>query len=123
MKCLSVQQPWAWAIVHGPKRIENRTWKTNYRGPLLIHASKGRRRLGDYGSGEPLEADLVFGAIIGQVQLLDCVPIADVQDQRFAEGPWCWVLGNARALPAPVPYTGCIYLFDVPAEAINVPTA
>ncbi|MFB4265356.1 ASCH domain-containing protein [Nonomuraea sp. GTA35] len=38
MKTLSVRQPWAWAIAHGGKTIENRTWSTGYRGPLMIHA-------------------------------------------------------------------------------------
>lgn len=38
MKVLSVRQPWAWAITHGRKDIENRTWGTGYRGPLAIHA-------------------------------------------------------------------------------------
>jgi hypothetical protein len=41
MKCLSIRQPWAWAILHGGKRIENRTWNTTYRGPILLHAGKG----------------------------------------------------------------------------------
>jgi hypothetical protein len=40
MKALSVRQPWARAIVTGLKPIENRTWQTNYRGPLLIHAGQ-----------------------------------------------------------------------------------
>lgn len=40
MLALSIRQPWAWLIVHGPKRIENREWPTRYRGPILIHASK-----------------------------------------------------------------------------------
>ena len=43
MKCLSILQPWAWAIIHGGKDVENRTWRTAYRGPLLIHASLSRR--------------------------------------------------------------------------------
>jgi hypothetical protein len=38
VKVLSVKQPWAYLIFHG-KDIENRTWKTNYRGELYIHAS------------------------------------------------------------------------------------
>jgi hypothetical protein len=38
MKALTVQQPWAWAIIHGTKRIENRTTAWKYRGPLAIHA-------------------------------------------------------------------------------------
>lgn len=42
MKAISVRQPWAWAILHAGKRIENRDWKgCSYRGPILIHASKG----------------------------------------------------------------------------------
>ncbi len=43
MKALSIRQPWAWAILHAGKRIENRDWRAapSYRGPLLIHASKG----------------------------------------------------------------------------------
>jgi hypothetical protein len=41
MKALSLTQPWAWIVLHGGKRIENRTWDTRLRGPFLIHASKG----------------------------------------------------------------------------------
>jgi ASCH domain len=36
---LSVRQPWAWLIVNGVKDNENRSWRTDHRGPLLIHAS------------------------------------------------------------------------------------
>jgi hypothetical protein len=39
MKTLSIRQPYASLICKGIKTIENRTWKTNYRGKLLIHAS------------------------------------------------------------------------------------
>lgn len=38
LRALSIRQPWAWAITHAGKRIENRSWSTNYRGPILIHA-------------------------------------------------------------------------------------
>lgn len=37
---LSIRQPWAWLIVNGFKDVENRTWPTNFRGPVLIHAGK-----------------------------------------------------------------------------------
>lgn len=37
---LTVQQPWAWLIVKGYKPIENRTWRTDFRGRLVIHAGK-----------------------------------------------------------------------------------
>jgi hypothetical protein len=42
MRGLSIRHPWAWAIVHAGKRIENRDWYCDYRGPVLIHASKLR---------------------------------------------------------------------------------
>lgn len=41
MMALSLTQPWAWLVVHGGKRVENRTWNTMLRGRFLIHASKG----------------------------------------------------------------------------------
>jgi hypothetical protein len=45
VKALSIRQPWAWAILHAGKRIENRDWRScHYRGPLLIHAAKGCTR-------------------------------------------------------------------------------
>jgi hypothetical protein len=41
MKALSILQPWAFAIIHLGKDIENRTWVTGFRGRFLIHAGKG----------------------------------------------------------------------------------
>jgi hypothetical protein len=55
MKALSIRQPWAWAILYAGKRIENRTWSTNYRGPLLIHAARGMT------SRELCEAEIFIG--------------------------------------------------------------
>ena len=39
MKALTIKQPWASLIASGIKDIENRTWKTHYRGKIYIHAS------------------------------------------------------------------------------------
>ena len=39
MKVLSVRQPWAWAIAHGRKDVENRSWPTQWHGRLAVHAS------------------------------------------------------------------------------------
>jgi hypothetical protein len=38
MRALTVRQPWAWAIAHAGKTVENRSWSTSYRGLLAIHA-------------------------------------------------------------------------------------
>lgn len=43
---LSIQQPWAWLIVHGHKPLENRRWNTRYRGRFFVHASKSFDRDG-----------------------------------------------------------------------------
>jgi hypothetical protein len=40
MKTLTIRQPWAELIARGKKDIEVRTWKTNYRGKIAIHAGK-----------------------------------------------------------------------------------
>jgi activating signal cointegrator 1 len=41
MKALTLTQPWATLVAKGAKKIETRSWNTNYRGPLAIHAAKG----------------------------------------------------------------------------------
>lgn len=41
MMALTVKQPWAWAIVHSTKRVENRTWPPPdkiIRQRIAIHA-------------------------------------------------------------------------------------
>lgn len=121
-KCLSVCQPWAWGLIHGPKRIENRSWATHYRGPLLIHAGKSEARLGDEGDlfpELPAYEDLVYGAIIGLVDLVDCVRVADCPPDPFAEGPWCWMIDNPRPLTEPVPYRGLQKIFGVPDNVVR----
>ena len=44
MRVLTVRQPWAWAIIHGGKTIENRSRNVagKYRGPVAIHVAKTR---------------------------------------------------------------------------------
>ena len=44
MKALAIRQPWAWLVIYGSKTIENRTWRTQYRGRFLVHAAKGMTR-------------------------------------------------------------------------------
>lgn len=113
MKALSVHQPWAWLIVNGYKDIENRTRKTNYRGPLLIHASKtvdndAVRMLLDTGVQLPSRAGAV-GGVVGIVELVDCVK---EHDSEWFGGPWGWVLQKPLQLEI-VPMRGQLGLFEV----------
>lgn len=106
LKALSVIQPWAWAIMYEGKTVENRVWYTHYRGPLVIHASAALSRP-DYDSGMqfmheqyripwkrmPDYEDLALGAIVGIVDLVDCV---DSSRSRWFHGPYGFVLANPR---------------------------
>ncbi|MBB3041198.1 hypothetical protein [Nocardioides soli] len=64
MKALTVQQPWAWAIVHGGKDVENRTQAWSYRGLLAIHAGA---RWSDRGG----RSGLVWDALRDPLRLAD----------------------------------------------------
>jgi activating signal cointegrator 1 len=79
-KALSLLQPWASLVVMGLKKIETRSWQTAHRGPLLIHASLGKKGkvLANELPFSKYIADfdaLPFGAIIGQVELEDILPV------------------------------------------------
>jgi hypothetical protein len=119
VRVLTVKQPWAWALIHGPKRVENRSWPTAYRGPLLIHAGKRpdvispaiRALLPELPPAERLD----YGAIVGVVDLVDCVPYVEVAGQPFAEGPWCWLVREPRPL-TPLPCRGALSLWQPPAD-------
>ena len=126
MRCLTIRQPWAELIVRGRKRVENRSWRTTHRGPLAIHAGLSRRwyaenppLLRPKGIRFPAEESVAFGAILGIVDVVDCVPIEDWRARcpgdPFAKGPCCWVLRNPRRLKKPVIYTGQRRMFDLPA--------
>lgn len=67
LRALSIRQPWAWAILHAGKGIENRDWTgCSYRGPLLLHAGKSCTRA-EYASAcaaiQLMRADMGLGAI------------------------------------------------------------
>lgn len=126
MRILTVRQPWAWAIIHGGKNVENRVRNIagDYRGPVLIHAAL---RVAADGANEVVWGawidsgdSLVKGAIIGVVDLVavhsvdsvgcmaaipDCSPWAEktpgMHHLRFE---------NPRALDEPIPYTGALGL-------------
>lgn len=117
MKALTIGQPYAELILRGEKLIENRTWPTNHRGPLLIHAGKSRSWL-DPGD-EARYPGMVFGAIVGQAMVTACLRVehlpAGLREHAHAHGPWCWVLQGAYAVD-PVPYRGAQGLFEVPDD-------
>lgn len=122
MKALSIRQPWADAILLHGKDIENRTWSTTYRGPLLIHAAKMPDRDDAYefiarATGQFSENSIPmaehFGGIIGIVDLVDVVTTSKSPWFTLAGCGFGWVLKNPRRLPFHR-VRGQLGLFDVP---------
>lgn len=76
MKVLTIKQPFASLIAEGIKEYEFRTWKTKYRGELLIHAGKGidKKAMKEF---EKYNLEYPSGCIIAKVNLTDCIFIDD----------------------------------------------
>ena len=73
MKVLTIKQPWASLIMLGLKKYEFRSWKTEYRGELLIHAGKGIDKDGMERLKKYIPEDIPYEGIIGKVRLIDCI--------------------------------------------------
>lgn len=134
MKALSLLQPWATLVVRGVKRYETRSWRTSYRGPLVIQASSRfpeelralcerqpfRRLLREAGSASWF--DLPLGALLGTVDVRDCLPVEQLAAidgaQRslgdYREGRWAWLLDDAQPFPEPIPWRGKRGIYEVP---------
>ena len=74
MKVITIKQPFASLIAEGIKEYEFRTWKTKYRGELLIHAGKGidKKAMKKF---KKYNLEYPSGCIIAKVNLTDCIEI------------------------------------------------
>lgn len=112
---LSVQDPWCRYILYLDKDVENRTWVTSYRGPLLIHCGQKRDR--ECAVSRKIDhIPPAPGCILGVVDL-DAIVLRS--SSRWAErGQYHWILKNPRPFPEPVPYRGQLGLFYVPVKSL-----
>ncbi|QDU88380.1 ASCH domain protein [Pirellulimonas nuda] len=139
IKALTIDAYWAWAIVYGQKRVENRTWQTHYRGALVIHAGRTRRRdaeavawLERYAPGSLATEEQVAavrGCVLGIADLVGCRELASTDAELFptapdlfATGPWCWELDQVRPLAA-VRVPGRLSLWDLPVGVLAAAAA
>ena len=114
MKVLSIKEPYASLIMNGDKKIETRSFKTNYRGPLYIHASGkkiDKKYLEkDYVMSLANNIDMNFGYIICVCDLVDCIYMTEefIENIKKNEkeyncglyevGRYAWVLKNVRKI-------------------------
>lgn len=135
IRCLSVRWPWAGAIIYGArhiisgkwefKNVENRSWQTKYRGPLLIQVSKtfSKREFDVFSDFKNVyfrgftdkSYYILGGCIIGIVDLVD------VYDKRYKQSlsQWAevgmnhWILKNSVEFEFPIPHKGKPTLFPI----------
>lgn len=119
MKALSITEPYATLIRNGIKHIETRSWKTNYRGELLIHASSTRIPKEYVANKELMDlvdpTDLHFGRIVCKCRLVDCIQmtnemISDIKENHpteyicgfYEKGRYAWILADVEPVDGDV---------------------
>lgn len=139
MKAISIWQPWVWAILHAGKRLENRGWQAQYRGPILLHASK---RFVDREVFETMKEDILplagprhllpkvtmgmlrasCGHMVGRAFVVDWIsPIDEIPagQEPWYMGSYALVLDDVRPLVRPIAVPGQLGLFDVPDHLLS----
>ena len=131
MKAFTVYQPYAFAIAAGLKHYETRPRRTSIRGRVAVHAGKrdawrtGLLESGDMPEVERVLAEvqgagnraarLEYGAVIGTVEIVDCVPVENLVDSLddrerllgdYSPGRFAWVLENPVMFDEPFPARG-----------------
>lgn len=139
MKVITIIQPWATLIAIGEKRFETRSWKTNYRGDLAIHAGKKVDKkicreepfltvLQNHG----YSADsLPSGLIIAKGRLANCYEVIHSNGEfavldgdqviisgneylfgDYSEGRFAWELDHVELLKEPIPAKGQLGIWE-----------
>lgn len=135
MMAITIRQPWAGFVFDphpsmGCMDVENRRWRTSYRGRLAIHAAAsldsliGVRELERYRDDSVAPTAWARGFIVGTVTLLGVCPLdrgcawcsgrsrCDPVSDWPIDGMWHWHLGDPRLLERPVPATGSRHLWE-----------
>lgn len=123
MKGLTIREPWASLIVNGYKKYEFRSFKTNYRGKILIHAGlilekNNAIKFKDY------NLNYGHGEIIGEACLTDCILVDEkFEDELYKINPlvygksghtmnYAWKLDNVIMYEKRIPYKGKLGLWN-----------
>lgn len=127
---ISINQPWAGLIALGLKDVENRDWRTSYRGPVLIHAGLkfDREALYELSHGRhPVTRQRLIvdrespafriGGIVAEAEIVDCVRHSD---SSWFVGAYGFVMAKARMTPFR-PCRGALMLFTPDFESRYAP--
>ncbi len=123
MKVLTIKEPWASLIINGYKKYEFRSWKTNYRGKILIHAGKTLEKkyaikFDKYG------LNYAEGEIIGEAILTDCILVTEKFNSELIKSDplvygmsnhvrnYAWKLDNVIKYDKGIPCKGKLGLWN-----------
>lgn len=128
MKVLSIKEPFATLMKEKIKLIETRSWKTNYRGELYIHASmtKSTHEHKNEAFFDLIkEKNFTPGHILCKGNLVDCIYMTKeyIEDMkknhyqeyicgRYEEGRYAWVFRDIQALENPIPAKGKLGIWN-----------
>ena len=125
MKVLSIKEPFATLIKDGVKIYETRSWKTNYRGEIYIHASLSLSKSERLESANKyLKSEIKPGFILCKCELVDCIPMTDefikyINEETseydyglYSEGRYAWKLKVLEVLDEPIPAKGKLGIWN-----------
>ena len=137
IKVLSVKEPHASMIKEGQfKHIETRSWRTNYRGELYIHASKSKvtkQIMTEHNGMFNLlqNTDFDYGCIIAKCKLVDCVYMTEefIEEVKknpneyisgfYSVGRYAWILEDIEMLEKPIPVAGNRSIWKHTAQSVQ----
>lgn len=122
MKALTIKEPWASLIINNYKTYEFRSWKTNYRGKILIHAGLSLEK-NELKYFEDYNLNYQCGNIIGEATITDCILVTkefnkkllDINNKVYKnnhENLYAWKLEDIVKYENPIPIKGKLGLWD-----------
>lgn len=123
MKVLTLKQPWATLVAEGIKKYEFRSWKTKYRGKILIHAGSGIDKE-DIKKYKDLDLEFPSKKIIAVVEIEDCLELDDelnkkiISENNIAYGNktrsgYAWKLSNVKKINCNKEVKGQLGLWNI----------
>ncbi|MBO5375884.1 MAG: ASCH domain-containing protein [Bacilli bacterium] len=131
MKVISIKEPFATLIMNGDKKIETRSWKTNYRGELFIHAS-GKNLAKEFLNNDYVVnlidgLEMNYGNIICRGNLVDCIYMDETFLNAIKEeekeynlglyeiGRYAWIFEDVEPI-CPIPAKGQLNIWNYDGE-------
>ena len=123
MKVITLKQPWATLVSEGIKKYEFRSWKTNYRGKVLIHAGAGidKKEMERF---KDLNLKYPSKRIIAEVEIEECLELDDklnqkiISENNIAYGSkirtgYAWKLKNVKKIKSNKEINGKLGLWNI----------